>query len=243
MNVIQTNLTHDNTNRAYVERYTVEPVYDKRGIWRTMLKRMHLRGEIIPNSAPTQAQITSALETLKNAYGQNNFDIGLYHDDGTRSHIYLTSADSLGGTKVKVRDYPLDSPADYSTGMNYRIVVEAEYPVNESSPMVWNETIETQGSGGPSYRYFEPVTGLPERYIEKQHTIQVVRQTGVALGLTAYPLYADPLLPNWEEHRLREITRIGPTAAGANLRYTHWGVQWSYTFFCPTPQVIFPNIR
>ena len=244
MYVAQTYLTHDNTNAAVVERFTVDPVYDRRGIWRTTMRRLYLRGQIIPNSAPTQAEMLTGLDEIREAYGGNNFDIALYHDDGTRSHFYLTSADSLGGTKVRVRDYPdLTNPADYCTGVGYRIIIEAEYPANQLSPMAWNETIETIGTGGPTYRYQTPRTGLPRREIETQRSIQIIRQSGFALGLTGEPLHDDPLLPNWEEQKLREITRIGPTAAGENLRFINWGKRWSYTFFCPEPQLIFPNVR
>lgn len=244
MYVSQNNITHTAANAAVVERFTVEPIRDRRGIWRTTRKRMFLRGTIVDSTA-TQATILAALDTLSAAYSGDNFDIALYHDDGTRSHYYLTSSGSLGGVKVVLRDFPAlgDDPSQYCTGVDYRIVCEAEYPANELSPMEWQERLEFVGNGGPRYDYYEPVVGPPVRYIAQQRTLQLVVQSGSALGLSGYPLVADPIWPQLELPHLRKITPTGPTNTGANLRYAYFGMAWSYTFLSPTPLSGLPNFR
>lgn len=241
MYVALTGFTHDNDNAAVVERFTVDPVRDARNIWRTTRKRMFLRGVVKGSS---QSAIRAELDAVQFAYGGDNFDIALYEDDGTRSHYYLTSGDSLGGVRVVVRDYPeLGQPCQYATGVDYRIIVEADYAANELSPMVFRESVEFSGDCGPEYGYHLPVTGVPTRYVEKQNTLQTIIQSGFALGLTGYPLIPNPLLPALEERNLRNVSEIGPEAAGMNLRFVHWGMRWSYTFRSPTPQIVFPNVR
>lgn len=244
MYIAQSNLTHNSTNAAIVERFTSEPIYDRRNIWRTSMVRMYLRGQIRPNSSPTQTEIKTALDSLAAAYANNNFDIALYHDDGTRSHFYMTSSDSLGGTKVVVRDYPdLVNPCDYANGVGYRIVVEAEYPVNELSPMVFVETLDFTGNCGPVYTWQTPRSGPPFRELESEQSQQVVRQSGHALGLTGYPLIPDPIWPALELQHLRRITPKGPEAAGANLRYRDFGMSWEYTFISGEPLSGLPTFR
>ena len=242
MYVSLTGFTHDNDNRAVVERFTVEPVRDQRNIWRTTKKRMYLRGVV---KGSTQALIRAELDAVKEAYGGDNFDIALYEDDGTRSHYYLTSNDSLGGVRVVVRDYPElgNDPSQYCTGVDYRIVVEADYAANELSPMIFLEEIDFHGDCGPEYGYHLPAVGPPVRYIERQSTLQVITQRGFALGLTGFPLIPNPLLPNLEDRPQRDVTEIGPEAAGANLRMIHFGMRWNYTFLSATPQIVFPNMR
>lgn len=241
MYVALTGFTHDNGNMAVVERFTVDPVRDDRGIWRTTRKRMYLRGVVIDD---TQADIRTKLDAIQNAYGGDNFDIALYEDDGTRSHYYLTSGDSLGGVKVVARDYPeLGQPSQYATGVDYRIIVEAEYPANELSPMVFRETVEFIGDCGPRYSYQPNRTGVPIRILEQERTTQEIKQSGFSLGLTGYPLIPNPLLPDLEERRMRNVEIIGPQAAGSNLRFVHFGMRWSYTFVSPVPQIVFPNVR
>lgn len=238
---IQSRITHDNTNRAVLQRFTIEPVYDDRGIARTEMRRMYLRGQILGDS---QSTIKSRLDTVRNAYALNNFDVALYHDDGTRSFYYLTTADSLGGTKVKVHDYPeLGNPCEYANGVFYNLIIEAEYALNEASPMIFREEIEHVGYPGPLYGWHEAINGPPERYIIRKQQLQMIVQSGYALGLTGLPLKPDPLLPNLEDTKYRVDRVIGPKAAGANLRFINWGRRWSYTFFCPTPQFILPNTR
>lgn len=188
--------------------------------------------------ADTQAELTTAITALKNAYLVQYRDIGLYLDDGTpTSHLILNRNTTSGVIVTAGPSFPEGSGAEYSTFRTYSITVEAELKATDLPDLLtWQEVLSFQG-GGPRKLFLQPLTGPPQEQIVAQQTPFRATQTGSAVGRLRYPNPANPLWPAAEHRDQRQVTRRGPKQSltpGRPLSY-EFTVEWSYQFESVAP--------
>ena len=224
------NYTHDANEVSLLSQQT-RTKYSARGRKESTLKTISLQADLIP-AAVTQAAIKAAIQELEAAYSVNGLDWALYHDDGTISAHFLTSANSIGGVRVMDIGYPDGDGSQYATWRKATITLEAEYPGGDNL-LQFQETLRFSGNGGRRERCIETANGPPQRQVLNQRTIARATQSGSAIGLLSEPQFPPPIWPQLELYDLREVTRVGPQFDGRAFR--NWGVSWSYQFESTQP--------
>jgi len=226
-------------NEVNLTSFTQRRIYNARGTVERIVKTMQLQGVLI---ASTQTAIKSAIGTLENAYVNDGKDAGLYHDDGTPSHHFLDSSQSLSGVRVLSLDYPKSDGAEYATQRAYTITLEAVFPVSGGDNLLaFNETLRIVGTGGPRIATIETLTGSPQVQTINQQTKVLAQQFGRAIGLLQYPSAPAPLFASVEHQDRREITQGSPTFEGG--RFTNYEISWAYHFESPGPLFARPHAR
>lgn len=218
-----------------------EPRRRVRGLLVSYTKRVSIQGCLIPSSA-SQANIKADAQELENAYSLDGRDWALYHDDGTKSHLFLDNAGSHGGVRVVDFAWQRQDGADYATGsMQYNVTLEATYPVNSGAIIEYRESIDITGTGGPRVAFDECIFGPPQGQQVQQRTLVRASQRGSAVGFMGYVLRPDPLWPQW---LLQPEVAIGydtPTKDGNS--FTDYPNRWSYSFLSPVPLFGVPKPR
>lgn len=104
---------------------------------------------------PTQAEITSRISQITNAFSQHGYDIGLYHDDGTPTPHFLQSSHQLNltGNQVKTIRFPEVTGGEYVDGRKFAITVGAEVLGAERQLLSYYDSIEQVGNGQPDIRW------------------------------------------------------------------------------------------
>jgi hypothetical protein len=231
------NYSHD-ANTVTLTSVTRRAILSPRGRRLFMRERLQLSGTLF---ASTQATIKSAIDDLEAAYADDGKDAGLYHDDGTVSSHFLDSSASLGGVRVvSGPGYPRGDGAEYATGRDFTIILEADFPSGEQL-ISFQETLRISGTGGPRFTIVEVLNGPPQPQLVQQRTSVVATQNGRAVGLSAYPFPSPPIFPVFELQDRREISMGSPTLN--NNAYVNWPVSWVYHFHSPGPLSAQPNRR
>lgn len=191
--------------------------------------------------AADQPALTAAIAALRAAYNVNGLDLGLYLDDGTTpTDHFLSSAASLGGTRVSRLEFPTGSGAEYSTFRSYAITVEADFPDTSNNLLEFSETLSFEGTGGPRVVFLETLEGVPQQQIARQRTTYRARQEGRAVGQVSYPPVAAPIWPAAELADQRRLALRAPQRAAGNL--TRFVAEWTYVFESATPLVGGPTV-
>ena len=229
--------THDR-GEILLSSYTVQRMKSKRN--RIMFHRhtMTLMGEICVTG---QDAIKSRLESIQSAYNVDGEDAILHHDDGTNSAHRMISNQSLNGVRVLTFDYPKGTDGEYVTGRTYRIVLQADYLVEEDSIYAFRENLVFMGNTGMKWELVPHFNGPPTSKVIYNQTPQKIVQTGQAVGLTGYPLLPGPLYAaNYEHQDLRRVTYTNPSLLqrNKNLLYT---VDYQYVFSSVTSQSGVPH--
>lgn len=184
--------------------------------------------EIVANG---QSAIRSRMLAISNAYSVDGYDAGFWHDDNTRSGIFLDNGSSESG--VIVLDFP--SPArvdgaDYATHHAMGFSLSADYiPQDAAELLDYAETIAHRGTAGPRTAWQVTDTGEPIQWTLAQRTTQVVIQSGFAVGRRSYPQPNAPMFGmQYLKHEETEVRRESPDL---NRRfYTGWKTYWTYVF-------------
>lgn len=203
--------------------------YNDRGFLDKTIETWGISGTLI---ADGQSAIRTAAALLQDAYSKNQQFAGLYHDDGTLSHLYLDP--SFAQIHITGFGFPVGGGgAEYATGRHYEIEIEAVYPSLINGILSFTEQISFQGNGGPRYTYFELMQGPPVRQTVGEKTLYRTTQSGSAVGQITYPTAPDPLWPPYLENDTATITTTGGNLINGN--YTGFGVVWSYQFISDIP--------
>ncbi len=202
-----------------------EPLYNQRGEVVQVRKTINLQGVLLGTS---QSQIQQQVATLEAAYSKNNFDAGLYHDDGTPSPHFLDTSASIDGVKVVSLEYPSGDGAEYATGRTYTIVLQADFIANGTPLVAFEESLQFVGTGGPRHVFVPTLNGLPQKQTVHATTSARIVQSGSAIGLLAYPVIPSPIFPSAEHTDRREVDYRSPESRGNN--FINWPVRWSYHF-------------
>ncbi|ANS03305.1 hypothetical protein [uncultured Mediterranean phage uvDeep-CGR2-KM19-C37] len=229
---------HDD-NTVTLASVSRQAIFSPRGRRQIMRERLQISGVII---ASTQATIKSAVDALEAAYADDGKDAGLYHDNDSVSSHFLDSSASLGGVRVvSGPSYPKGDGAEYATGRDFTVVLEADFPESGEELTSFQETLRIVGTGGPRFAIVEVLNGLPQSQIVQQRTSVVATQSGRSVGLTAYPFVPPPIFPVFEIQGRRDISTGSPTLN--NTVHTNWPVSWVYHFHAPGPLSALPNRR
>ncbi|MGD9645215.1 MAG: hypothetical protein AB7U73_05850 [Pirellulales bacterium] len=208
------------------------PHFNPRGRHDATLARWEISGVL---RADTPAELTTAINALRDAYAVAGEDLGLYLADGTTptSHA-LASADTLGGTRVvEGPDFPESRGSEYALYRSYRVVVEGLLPLTDATlELVLREESITLVGGGPRFVYLQTLAGPPRRQLVAEQTPYRAEQAGRAIGRSAYPAANAPLWPDDEHVDRRQIVRRTPrvVASAAATTYTDYEIAWQYEF-------------
>lgn len=175
--------------------------------------------------------LTSSIAALELAYAEDLGDLHLCEDSGAETAHSLLSGDTIGGTRVVQRpSFSNGAGAEYATYRTYTVVVEGDRDV-DAELLTFNEQITFTG-GGMEWGFLPVLNGTPPKQIFREQTPYKATQTGHSTHMTKYPIPADPIWPEAEHLAQRQITYHGPLRVGfgGSLRFTGYGVQWSYTF-------------
>lgn len=205
--------------------------------------------------ADGQLALSARMAQIQSGILYDGGNVGLLHDDGTPSRLYLDSSQSLSG--VRITRYPFPEPnivgADYASSLACRCSFEAEYGAIQigggGGPagnvlVSFTESFGVQGNGGPRTAVQEYLTGAPEKFTLADKTAVYATQTGAAVlegdsqsqfGSISRPLFPDLML-NTSKGEKRTITQL------TNGKYS-CAVEWSYEFESTSPidAAIFPG--
>lgn len=214
--------------------------FSDRGVLKSSKAVCKITGVIIGSS---QDDLRTKASALMQAYQIQNQLLGLYHDDGSLSHIYLDPAEALGGVKVTQPPSFTNARgrAEYATGRSYEITVEADYPALFNGLLSFQESLSFQGNGGPRHVFFELMQGSPVRQQVAAKTLYRATQSGSAVGQLAYPTVPAPLWPNYLLNPDAGITYTGGTFTGST--FTGFGVSWNYQFVSDVPFFGLPTLN
>lgn len=208
-------------------------VRNYRGFISYTTRTIEIEGILKP-SAITQAGIRTAIQQLEAGYGFDGRDAGLYHDDGSVSAHYLSSAASISGVRVDQVEFPKDqNTGEYATDRQFRIVLSADFLNSAATLTDFREEIQVSGTGGPRNSVVETISGQPQIHQVNARTVVRARQSGFAAGLRDYPKYPAPLWPVVEEPDKRQQNKGAPKRNGNG--YMEYPISWSYSFLSPTP--------
>jgi hypothetical protein len=197
----------------------------ERGICTKIKETWTVEGIINITGVQTISDITARIYEIENAYLVNGLDISLV---GT-AHL-LQSARCLGGTRVvNPPQFPKGDGTEYATVRTFSVTVEGDIllPAGMGGLIEWKETLEFTG-GGPRWVIIETRRGAGERQQVSEQVPYRVRQSGSAVGVTAWPIVPGPLFPAAEHVERRVLARMTPERMGND--FTAWPVSWNYEF-------------
>lgn len=213
----------------------------ERGLAVSYTKRVTIEGVIIPSTA-SQSNIKTDAVALENAYLQDGRDWAFYHDDGTKSHLFLDNAGSHGGVRVVDFSWTENDPADYATGtLQYNVILEATYPVRIGAIIEYRESVDITGDGGPVIAWDETIFGPPRAQQIRQRSLVRATQRGSGVGFGGYVTVPGPLWPQWEQRHERGRGADTPDKDGS--AFVNYPNRWSYSFLSPEPLFGVPRPR
>lgn len=238
-------------NEVNLTSYEAIPRYSPRGQRTTYLLRLHASGLLLCDdqdgtAAERQSNLNSKINQLVDAYSLANMDqsCGLYHDDGTvtrhRLESSATNPANISGVRLAYRSWPKGDAAEYATGREFYIILEAEVTDNESEVIEYRETVSLVGTGGPRYRVVELEVAPPIVEIVNVFTKVDVVQEGTVIGFQTYLQPPGPLLPQYEYQDLRMVRRMTPDAFGRGFR--NYRTDYRYVMVLPAYIPLAPHI-
>jgi hypothetical protein len=227
------NYRHDNNECQIV--VTKDPVFSEAGRKSMLRVRMDVMGEIFEDNVST---ITSKLQALEEAYRYDYGDVWLYTDSGQRTAHGTNNGNTINGVRVaSPPNYPKGDGVEYAAGRTYTLALEWEEVARGPALLAWAETFSIQGDGGPDWRYFVPLEGIPQPQVLSQRSVVTMTQSGYAVGRGAYPLPSAPLYPAYMHGPSRRRDPELPSAGSIERR-----ISWSYTFFLLSAPAATPKI-
>lgn len=195
-----------------------------------------IQPEVDPGATDSEiAQaVTAEIESLEAALAQDEKD--LIHV-GT-AHALFT-AGCLNGTRVVRRpSYPKGNPGIWGSGIeyvgrrSYQCSIEGEILDPDGVVATYHETVQQLSGLVPRFRMVESFTGQAQRQQLVQFPKTVVVQSGMAVGINAYPTAADFLFPNWLMSEPYSVTASEPMKLGVNQNIL-FPISWRYQFEAP----------
>lgn len=225
--------TYTHADNEVTLTISYRPVYE-RGVKVKVTAVWTIDGKL---QADDVAGLSTAITALEAGYATNGQNLSL----GGTAHALLSS-ECIGGTRVTELSYPVGDGAEYVTFRSYRITVEGDLAVTNTTALLteFTESIRLSG-GGPKWVMLTPAIGPPQPQQTRGQMPYVAVQSGSAVGFGQYPTVPPPIWPAAEHRERRQITAGSPkVTAGAAQYYT---IQWSYEFESSTPLIGTPTIR
>lgn len=220
-----------------------QKMYSERNRIMFVRATLNLQGHLIVSG---QAETKAAILALEDAYAKDfvtssQGNVGLMHDDGTRSAHFLQQSTSINGIRVLSISYGREDGGEYATGRKYAIVLQAEYPGEwEDTIVSFSETVTRLGDLTTQWAYVNTFVQAPILQQMSLITPQRIIQQGHAVGLQGYPLpapYFNGLLIHGNETM---VSYRSPSMHGRNqnLMYT---TSWRYGYSTILPSLVFPH--
>lgn len=203
----------------------------KTGYIDTWILQFRLRGD-------TQADLKTEIENLYSAFSVDGRNLSLLHNNGSDSAFVTNSSATTSGTRVQRIEFPSLYDAQYTTYIDGLIEIDAETVTNIDVSLIYTETFQVTGNGGPKIVVLETARGLPIKQTTRQNTMVTAVQTGTARSTGQPPRLPVILFPNL---LINEQKQESTTASieGGKLVYT---LNWFYpyqdiAYFNGAPQV------
>lgn len=190
----------------------------------------------------TQAELTTAVNSLKDAYGSITGDVVLYDNNGAATSHKIVYADTVNGIRATLV-WPKGF-IGHPTGTNwvkhvYGIAqVEADTLSNEDNILLYHQTFRFS-PGGVGYKVVEAFTGVPQvQFVRQQSKFWGIQQ-GVGVGAMSNPVPHGPIVNALVDPEKSWITYGTPQIQGSlkNLRFP---TRWLYYYESPFPIVAVP---
>jgi len=186
--------------------------------------------------ATGQAAIRDRIRWLEDAYAIDHVgDVGLYHDDNSKSAHVLDDNDSINGVRVLKYEFPKDGGGEYATYRSYNLQFQADYLNLEDTIYSFEERLMFQGNGGPAWELVPTFATLPISYVNSWYTPQRIIQTGKAVGVEYWTYVPGPMYPAMFEHQDRRVVIAeSPQMIGKNQKLLY-PISWRYEFSTAFP--------
>lgn len=197
----------------------------------------------LTEAAEINADITSRIQALEDAYKQVGVDLVLTTENGTPTAHVIRNSETIGGIRViEPPHYPYGSGAEYVTYRRFRVGLQADVlPSGGVQPVYlsFNETLTVQG-GGPQYAWTTPILGSPTRQVIRQATTYTATQQGFAVGFRSTPPVPPPLFPGALMAN-PQVSYTSPQRRGND--FMQFGVSWQYVYESNQPLFGVPNAQ
>lgn len=199
----------------------------------------NLNGEV---QGSTTTEVVAACRLLEAAYAVWFQDLIFRDDSGNITHSLLNAGSKTGVRVVGPVGYPSSEGAELSTYRRFSVSLSATYPaIGANAIRSYHESLSFSG-GGPERAVIECANVVPQEQLIKAFTMQVIRQTGSAVGTFAYPAIPAPCFPGLE--RIISVPPGNPQYGSPKLRngiQVDFPVSWSYEFITGRPVFGLPH--
>lgn len=179
---------------------------------------VEISGKIHAADAAAMAIATKNLQNNVQSYGR---DLVMRHNGAVVES--LLNAGSTTGVRLLAMEFPGDTPADFTTYRQVNLTFGASYPVASGLEIIdYEQSLEGRG-GEPITIWKRALTGDPKKAITCERTEFHAVQSGYAVGLTRYPLPAEPMFgkPDFYAYRMVTPKREGKTVRGFRQEWTY----------------------
>lgn len=226
-------------NEANLTMFQQVPLYSRRGYRWGFRFLAEIQGEILEE---TQSAFQTKVNSLVNAYADNGNDFGFYDNDGNLTNHSLTSAASISGTKIILRDWPKSDGAEWATKRTFRVRIQADFVDTETELKEFSESIVHQGTAGEVKRMFAVDNGNPKIQTVRQQHFQTIVQQGFAVSQSGYPTPPGPALVNANTIEVtddRSIVRNAPKRDRNG--FYDYRTDWTYVMISSQNNSLTPN--
>lgn len=200
----------------------------------------------------TQNAVTSRINQIRNAL-RDGVDVGFYHDDGSKSAIFVDSSQSLTGTMLTKFALVPEGPGDYVTHHKGTFSYTAEYlPAsisgNSSGPrqstvLGYRESVTVKGTGGPRIAWDTVNKKKPRRFVLADYTPVAATQVGSIEVVAAGLWFPDPKPPLWPRLEIGEETTFPKDYEEQSDGRFKMTLGWNYQFISDGPLFGSPQRR
>jgi len=176
--------------------------------------------------ASTQAEITTAINTLVSALSTADGTLTLYINNGTTK-----SSHELTNCHLQNVDYPEGTGSEYANHRTVNLTVNGYADITKDDDIVsFQESLSLSG-GGSRFILLETLNGTPKKFTQKQKTIYRATQQGSAVGKTDYPTISAAMFPGQE---VEENPRVSKNHTYNEMGEERYSISWSYEFASAT---------
>lgn len=190
-----------------------------------------------------QAALAARMATIRAAIKNWGFDVGFYHDDNSRSQIFIKDSETSSGVRITRYPFPegTEGAGNYATGLVGGCSFQAEYlPAqwfgfspggNNANVVGYGQTVSYQGNGGVRRLIQEFTSGPPEGYIVADKTKCHATQAGAVVQEASAPdSFGQPIAPLWPNLVINESYTITKSNEQIDAKKWRCSLEWNYQF-------------
>lgn len=234
------NYRHE-SGECQVDKPNPQNVYSDDGQLTAIKVRLTIKGR---KHAATPGALTSALQEMEAAYAVNGQDAVLREDSGTATAIKIISANTTRGVRVvQPPAYTNDTPASYTTFVDYTIILEAEITALDStSNFNYRESVVFNppaiATTNQEFVFRHPLEGQVQRQASDIITFQC-RQSGSVSSNLFWLQPQMPMYPGACHWKQSSVSYDVQNSKGAIVYVT----TWDYAFESDSPLSGYPSLR